>query len=305
MTAHAADIRSVILPRKGPAAGVPLWGEARRKQPVLPLIALSLVTLLIAAPAAMSGQGESANPIVLMHSVAKTTYQLAGLQDDANHTLYRINQNVAPLSTMQANMVDIAAAADGMDKKTQQLNAKLAGVGTSVTGERKALEGVDAKLAVTAGSLGGVSKSVHGSLTSTRQVVSEFGKIDAAIGGMDRNLQTVIKLMSVSAPATRAFATNTTKLSIAGGDGHKYNVPNVVPGSKVMSVVLPMINTMQNGGPMAARKNSAEASNPLIGTLLGRQVPDGTNVNANVQVFDGFYGLPGQDWFVTHRVNGF
>ena len=220
-------------------------------------------------------------------------------------TLARIETNVTPLSELNSNMTSIAASAQGMAEKTKALNTSIGNVGASVAESNRRLTSVDGKLTQTATSLGALAGSIDGSLRSTRTVVRQFALINTAIGGMDTGLQKTITLMSASTPLTRAFATNTTRIAIAGGNGHKYGVPNVVPNSRVMGVVLPMITTMQVGGPLAARKNSADSSNFLVRTLLNRQVPDGTNVNAIIQPFDGFYGLPRPDAFVSTPVNGF
>jgi hypothetical protein len=146
---------------------------------------------------------------------------------------------------------------------------------------------------------------MQGALRSTKSIVGSFDELEGSIGAMDSDLEEVIGLMAESTPQTRAFAQNTTRISIAGGDGTRYGVPNMVPGNRVMTVMLGMINTMQKGGPTPARKDRAEASNPIIGTLLGRQVPDGTNVAAIIQPYDGTYGLPDARYFVSTPVNGF
>ena len=150
-----------------------------------------------------------------------------------------------------------------------------------------------------------LKQSVGGSARSTKAIVTEFSKIDAAIGSMDTNLKGAIGKMAESGPLTKEFANNRTRVAIAGGDSKKYGVPNLAPNSRVMSVVLPMINVMQNGGALPARKDRHEASNPIVGTALKLQVPDGVNVVALVRPFDGFYGLPNQQFFVENRIHGF
>jgi hypothetical protein len=294
-----------LLPNASSLAGQPLWGAPARKQPVLPMIVLAFVLLLVAAPAAMSGGGQSSNPIALMHDIADSTYTITGLMTDSNKLLNDIDQNARPLAELQVNMGAIAAGAAGMNDKTTQLNESLGSVGTSVKQSRAALEQVDGKLSKTASTMGQLNASVNGSLGSTKAVVGEFKTIDGSIHAMDGNLKQVIVLMSVSTPQTEAFANNKTRLAIAGGDSQKFGVPNIAPGSRVMSVVLPMIYIMQHGGPMPARKDSAEASNPLVGFILKTQVPDGTNVAAMVQPYDGYYGMPGSAYFVSTPVAGF
>jgi hypothetical protein len=206
---------------------------------------------------------------------------------------------------MDDNMTKIEASTTSMNDKTSQLAEKLGGVGSSVSRSRHKLDTVDGKLGKTAKSMGGLKTTVEGSLSSTNQIVGEFGTIDTAIRAMDSNLRELVGLMGASAPLTKAFAQNKTVKSVAGGDGHRYGIPNIAAGSSVMSVVLPMIKTMQNGGSIAARKDSAVASNPVIGMALNKQVPNGTNVGANIVPYDGFYGMPGPAYFVNTPVNGF
>lgn len=285
--------------------GSPLWGEQPRRQPVVPLVLLALLTLLVCAPAAMSGSGESANPLTLMRQTARSTYELAGLATESNKRLVQIDANSKGLADLAENMDTIATATDGMNDKTTTISQRLTEVGGLVSTQRGQLVEVDGKLEGMAAGMATKRKTVGGSLKSTKKIVGEFRHIDSSITSMDRELESVIGLMAESTPQTRAFAQNTTRLSIAGGDGHKYGVANIAAGSRVMSVMLPMIRTMQTGGKIPARKERAVASNPLIGTMLGRQVPDGTNVVAIVEPFDGRYGLPGPVWFVNTPVNGF
>lgn len=285
--------------------GSPLWTTRRRQQPVMQLVALALVTLLVCAPAAMSSNGGSKNPIALMHGIAATTYELTGLVSGTNKTLTSIRSNTKPLAELATTMEGISVSAKGMQEKSAELDKQLGGVGAAVSEARGSLEAVDAKLGETAAGMAGLKANVEGSLASTRAVVAEFSKIDRSIGAMKSGLQQTIALMSRSTPLTKAFSENKTRIAVAGGDGKKFGVPNLVPGNRVMSVVLPMIATMQNGGPIPARKDSAKASNPLVGTLLKAQVPDGVNTVAHIQTYDGFYGLPGQEYFINTPVAGF
>ena len=298
--------RSNFLPNTAPAAGEPLWGGPPRKQPIVPLIALAFITLLVAAPTAFSAGGSSSsNPIELMHSIAKSTYEMTGTLDKTNKLLGNIDGNTQPLGELNGKMTKISAATKSMNDKTQKLNVQLAEVGGSVSNSGDGLLVVDGELTKTSAALGGLKGAVDGSLASTQQIVGDFSSINRNIGAMDGNLASVIRLMDVSAPATKAFATNKTVLSVAGGDGTRFNAPNIVAGSRVMSVVLPMINTMQNGGPMVARKDSHTASNPLINFALKNAVPNGANVISLIRKYDGQYGMPGPDYFVNNRVGGF
>ncbi len=305
MTSAAAHTRTMMLPNAGHAPGELLWGEPVQRQPIAPLVLMAVVLLLVAAPAALAGGGGSANPIRLMRDVADSTWELTGLMKESNEHLAAIDANSHQLLTVQSNMASIAKATSGMQAKTQQINEKLGGVGESVASSRGTLGSVDSKLTATAGSMSQLKGAVGGSATSTKAVVEEFSKIDGAIGAMRGSLNMAIAKMAASGPLTKAFAENKTRLAIAGGDTAKYGVPNVAPNSRVMSVALPMIQMMQKGGVLPARKDRHEASNVIVGTALKLQVPDGSNVMAIVHPFDGFYGLPDEQFFVNNRVHGF
>lgn len=294
-----------LLPATTHAPGELLWGEAPRRQPIAPLILMAVLVLLVAAPTALGGGGGTANPIHLMRKVADSTYELTGLMAESNSSLRAIDENSKGLATLQQNMVGIAEATSGMEAKTKELNTTLAAVGEHMADSRSTLTSVDGKLGATAGSMTSLRENVAGSAASTKQIVVEFGKIETAIGSMSTNLDGAITQMAASGPLTAAFANNKTRVAVAGGDTKKYGVPNLAPDNRVMSVVLPMIAVMQQGGPLPARKDRHEASNPIVGTALRFQVPDGVNVVAMVKPFDGFYGLPDSNFFVENRIYGF
>ncbi len=294
-----------LLPSTSHAPGELLWGEAPRRQPIAPLILMATLLLLVAAPSALGGGGGTANPLHLMRKVADSTYELTGLMAESNKSLAAIDKNSKDLAKLQENMGGIAAATSGMEAKTKELNATLGAVGQHVSDSKDTLASVDGKLDATAGSMGTLRTNVAGSATSTKAIVAEFARIETAIGAMSTNLDGAITQMAASGPHTKAFANNKTRLAVAGGDTKKYGVPNLGPDNRVMSVVLPMISVMQQGGPLPARKDRHEASNPIVGTALRLQVPDGTNVVAMVKPFDGFYGLPDSNFFVENRIHGF
>ncbi len=305
MTAAPRFTTNDLLPATGPAPGELLWGEAPKRQPIAPLVLMAVLVLLVAAPAALGGTGSSVNPAHLMRAIADSTWELTGLMEEANGSLSAIDDNSRRLIEMQEGMGAIAEATGGMRDKTEELNTKLTAVGENVQESGRTLASVDAKLDQTAAGMSQLKQSVSGSARSTKAIVTEFSKIDAAIGSMDANLKGAITRMAESGPLTKAFAENRTRVAIAGGDTAKYGVPNLAPDSRVMSVVLPMINVMQNGGALPARKDRHEASNPIVGTALRLQVPDGVNVVALVRPFDGYYGLPNQQFFVENRIHGF
>lgn len=294
-----------FLPATGTAPGQPLWGEAPRRQPIAPLILMAIVLLLVAAPTAMGGDGSSSNPLALMRGIAESTYDLTGLIAQSNSTLEKIDGNSRNLVAMQEDMTGIAGATEGMATKTTELTETLGGVGDAVRSSREQLGGVDQKLQTTSAGMTAKRTTIVGSLHSTQAIVAEFTKIDGAITSMDSNLERAIVLMSKSAPLTKEFAANRTRKAITGGNTEKFGIPNLAPDNLVMTVVLPMLAKLQAGGALPARKDSHQASNPVIGFALKQQVPDGTNVAAIIKPYDGTYGMPPQAFFVDNRIHGF
>jgi hypothetical protein len=296
---------STLLPSTGHGPGELLWGEAPRRQPIAPLILMAVLLLVVAAPTAMAGNGGSSNPLTLMKQTADATYRLTGLMKQSNRSLAAIDQHSQQLTGMQGSMGAISKSTAGMQANTEKLNTMLGKVGASVMASETKLAHTQTGLNQTSSSMGALRTNVSGSATSTKAIVKEFSLIDTAIGSMDSNLKVAITKMAQSAPLTTAFANNKTRLSVAGGSSKKYGVPNLAPNNRVMSVVLPMIQVMQKGGSLPARKDRHDASNPIVGTALRLQVPDGTNVVALVRPFDGFYGLPPENFFVQNRIYGF
>lgn len=296
---------TTLLPATGHAPGELLWGEAPRRQPIAPLILMAVLLLVVAAPSALAGNGGSSNPLTLMKETADATYRLTGLMQQSNRSLGRIDKHSSQLTGMQASMGSISKATAGMQANTEKLNTMLGKVGASVMESETKLARTQTGLNQTSSSMGTLRKNVSGSAASTKAIVKEFTLIDGAIGKMDSNLKVAITKMAQSAPLTTAFANNRTRLSVTGGNAKKYGVPNLAPDNRVMSVVLPMIQVMQKGGSLPARKDRHEASNPIVGTALRLQVPDGTNVVAVVRPFDGLYGLPPENFFVQNRIYGF
>lgn len=294
----------ILLPRTTAPAGQVLWGEEPRRQPIAPLILMAVVLLLVAAPSALAGNGGTGNPITLLRDIAKSTYELTGLVKHSNQSLAKIDAHSKSLVHIEQNMTGISQASAGMEHKTTTLNANLGAVAANVKGARTTLHGVSGRLHATSDGMGKIATGVDGSLASTKAIIGEFGTIGSSITVMQGNLVDIIARMGESNPLTKQFANNETRKAVAGGDGRKFGVPNFAPNIRVMSIMLPMIKTLQQGGPLAARKDSHRASNVVVDTALKLQVPDGTNVVVNVQPYDGFYGLPPASYFINNRVHG-
>lgn len=294
-----------ITPRTAPAPGQLLWGEAPRRQPIGPLVLMAVVLLIVAAPSAFASGGGSSNPLTLMRDIANTTYELTGLMQQSNDSLGNIDSHSKKMLVVQQNLVGISESSGGMATKTAKINETLGTVGATVAAQRGTLDEVDGKLETTASSMGAVRTDLSGSLRATKAVVGSFTTMQAAIGVMDTHLNSAIGEMASSGPLTKEFADNRTRVAIVGGNAEKFQVPNFAPNARVMSIVLPMIKSMQDGGALPARKDSQTASNPIVGTALKLTVPDGTNVAAKVVPYDGVYGLPGPQFFVENRIHGF
>lgn len=297
--------RRSLLPSSAAGPGQVLWAEPARRQPIVPLLAMAILVLLVAAPAAMSGNGSASNPLVLMSQTAESIRAVTTIIDEVNGHLKQIDQDATRLPELSTNMEKIGVSSQGMAAKTGKLNSSLTGVASSVGATRTGLASVSGKLSTTATGIGGLSSSLDTSLAATKGMVSQFDAMNSSIGRMDSSLESTIGLMSVSKPLTTSFATNTTRQAIVGGNSSRYGVPNVLPGTRVMSVVLPMITSMQQGGSLALRKDSATGSNAFIQAIVNRQIPDGSNLVVRVEPFDGRYGMPGAAYFVNNRVGGF
>ncbi|MBC7459742.1 MAG: hypothetical protein H7287_00115 [Thermoleophilia bacterium] len=304
MTSITRDTHGMLLPRTTPAPGQMLWGDAPRRQPIAPLILMAVILLLVAAPTALAGNGSTGNPIKLLREIAASTYELTGLVKHSNDSLAKIDSHSRSLVKIEKSMGSISTASAGMERTTTALNTHLGTVSADVRHARTTLHAVSGKLSETGAGMGKIASGVDGSLAETNKIVGEFGTIGGSITGMQRNLRDIIGRMGNSAPLTKDFANNETRVAIAGGNGAKYGVPNFAANTRVMSVMLPMIKTLQEGGPLPARKDSHTASNILVDTALKLQVPDGTNVVVNLQPYDGFYGLPPASFFIERQVHG-
>lgn len=294
---------TLLLPRTTPGAGELLWGEQPRRQPVAPLIAMAMLLLLVSAPAAMSSNGTSSNPVVLLQQIADSTYRLTGLMDQANRRLERIDGNLVPLTTMQRDIDGIVATTASMERRTGKLDSSLGRVAGTVRTTRARLDTVRGHHQQVATGAGAMGSSVTGALRGTRAISGDLVHIQQGVGGIDRDLGVAVGSLAQLKPQTTAFATNRTRRAIVGGDPTRYSTPNVQPGTPVIGVVLPMLSTLQRGGRLPARTEQSIATNPIVDLMLDRRVPDGTNVAAIVRPYDGVYGLPSPQWFVANRVH--
>lgn len=293
-------------PRPGSGAGATLWDTAPKRQSTWPIVVLAIVTLLIAAPTALSSSGaSSSNPLTIIEEIATSSYRMTGMIDESNATLAEIDGHVTNLAELTETMAGLGATTGQLTTGTGALQDELGTVAATTGQATSGLESVASSLGSLQSGVNAMEADVGASLGNTRLLSEDFNAIANEITAMRKGLRSTVKTIGVAAPLTKQFAENRTVVDIAGGDTEKFGAPNILADNRVMSVVLPLINVMQNGGTVVARKDSAKGSNILIDQILKRQVPDGTNIGAEIKPYDGKLGLPPSQWFVENKVGGY
>ena len=145
-----------------------------------------------------------------------------------------------------------------------------------------------------------------------------FGSISTDMSGMAGDFDALIRQMGLSRGQVGYFAENDLLRSYPGGDATVYQNLNLAPKTRVMSIMLPMITTLQSGGRLISTttRTEVDAGNPntLLADLLAVYVPDrsaygGLNVLSTVHRYGRSgrvaYGLPPASYFLGRRVGGF
>ncbi len=246
-----------------------------------------------------------ANPAALLRSIALKSATLSTLLGQSNTTLDRIHGSLAPLRQLNGRMGALVDETAESQRRTQRIAAGLHRLDRGVAAQQRQLGTITAQLEALDGQLGGTASATGQSLSLTNGMASDFGGVESSLGDIAVAFDRLLAAMNLSVPRVTYFAHNRLLRGDPGGLAARYKAPNVAAGTRVMSVMLPMIGALQNGGLLIARKDGATATSQFILDLLNKQVPDGTNVRSTIHRFDGRYGLPAPGWFVTHRVGGF
>jgi hypothetical protein len=267
------------------------------------LLFLLLATLVVAG--GWAGGDLTANPAQLLRSIALKSATLSGLLGQSNATLERIHDSLAPIEQLDARMGRLVDETAESRRRTRRIGAGLRRLERGVGRQRGRLGAIVVQLQALDGQLGQASSETGRSLSLTNGMASDFAGVEQALGDIAVSFDRLLASMNLSVPRVTYFARNPLRQGLPGGLSRRYKAPNVAAGTRVMSVMLPMIGSLQNGGTLIARKDSATASSPFILDLLNQQVPDGTNVRSTIHRFDGRTGLPGSAYFVAHAVAGF
>jgi len=268
------------------------------------LLAVLLAGIAFSTTAAAGGD-LLANPAALLRSIALKSATLTTLLGESNSTLERIHGSLAPLEELNTRMATLVDETGESQRRTRRIAAGLDRLDRRVGGQQRQLRGIVVELRGLDGSLSLSASETGRSLSLTTGMGSDFDAIEHSLGGIAVSLDRLLRSMSLSVPKVTYFARNRLLKSSPGGLAARYRVPNTAAGTRVMSVMLPMIGALQFGGTLIARKDSATASSQFILDLLNQQVPDGTNVSSTIHRFDGRYGLPSPGYFVGRPVGGF
>jgi len=269
-------------------------------------VAAAVVLAVLAGPGmALAGSDEPVSAMALLESIAGHSYALSGLLEQTNTQMGHLQADLGELQALDTQMATLVDQTASLRTSTDQLAARLTGVQTTITQQGETLAAVADQVGTLGTRMSGLRTSVAGQLAATNGMAANFGTISGKLSAVAGDFDGLIAQMGVSLPRVRLFADNALLKDYPGGDPSRYAEPNLVPGTPVMSIMLPMITQLQNGGALIGAKASHVADSPIVDDLLTASVPDGTNVLSTILPYDGTFGLPPASWFVHHRVAGF
>ena len=268
-------------------------------------LAVLLATAFVAVATGLGGGDLTANPGALLRSIAAKSATLSDLLGRSNSTLTRIQRSLGPVEQLNGRMARLVDETGESGRRTRRIAVGLHRLDGGVGRQSTQLASIAAQLRTLDGQLGLAASETGRSLELTNGMSSSFAGMETSLGDIGLSFDALLRSMNLSVPQVSYFARNRVRGSLPGGASRRYKAPNVAAGTRVMSVMLPMIGALQNGGLLIARKDAATATSDFILELLNKQVPDGTNVRSTIHPFDGRYGLPSAGWFVSHPVGGF
>jgi hypothetical protein len=271
----------------------------------LRLAALVAAAAMLVANAALGSSGSSSDVLTLQQSIAGHSRDLAQLLDRTNAQMTLVERDMAVIGGLDGRMRTIAGRTQDLNEATGQLGGRLGGVRAKVRAQGHALRLISRQVSGLSTRMQTVDAAVASQLALTRGMSQNFSTVSSRMTGMTGDFRSLIREMGLSLPKVSQFSTNELQTSYPGGDSAKYGELNLAPDTRVMSIMLPMIATLQSGGDLIGDKVSQTADSTLVGGLLSASVPDGTNVVSKVRPYDGRYGLPPANWFLRHRVGGF
>jgi hypothetical protein len=266
---------------------------------------LAAAAVVLAAGVAPGGSHSSSNVLTLQESIAGHSRDLAQLLDQTNAQMTTLQTDMTVIGGLDDRMRTLAAQTGQLSASTDDVGTRLGSVQVRIGAQGRALRRISRQVRRLGVRMGAMQGSVAGQLAMTRGMSANFASVSSDMRAMTRDFAALIHQMGASVPKVSLFSTNALQTSYPGGDSSKYAALNLLPDTRVMSIMLPMITTLQSGGDLIGDKVAQTADSSLVGNLLAASVPDGTNVVSKVLPYDGRYGLPSATWFLGHRVGGF
>ncbi len=260
---------------------------------------------LLAPGVAPGGSGSSSSVLTLQERIAGHSRDLARLLDQTNVQMTTLQRDMAVIGGLDTRMQTLSTQTSSLAGSTGDLGGRLGGVRGKVDAQGKALRTIARQVTHLSVRMAAMRQAVASQLATTRGMSANFASVSADMTGMTGDFSALIHQMGLSLPKVSRFSGNQLLAAYPGGDSALYGALNLVPNTRVMSIMLPMITTLQSGGALIGDKVSQTADTGVVGALLSTSVPDGTNVVSTVLRYDGRYGLPSPSWFLTHRVGGF
>jgi hypothetical protein len=267
--------------------------------------ALASAAAVFAAGSAVGGSGSSSSVLTLQQSIAGHSRDLARLLDQTNTQMATLESDMKVIGGLDEQMQTLAGQTGAISTSTDQLGTRLGSVQLRIGAQGRALRRISRQVRALGVRMAAMNASVASQLALTRQMSGNFATVSRDMNAMTGDFTALIHQMGASVPKVSLFSTNSLESAYPGGDSAKYGALNLLPDTRVMSIMLPMITTLQTGGDLIGDKIAQTADDTLVGNLLASSVPDGTNVVSTVLPYDGRYGLPPATWFLGHRVGGF
>jgi uncharacterized protein YoxC len=278
------------------------------------VVAIVAAVALLVPGTALGDAGSSTSALTLLESIAGHSQQLAGLLDDTNAQMTRLETDLGEIKGLDAQMATLVDQTGALRSSTDTLSSRLGGVGDRIDGQGRTLRTVSRQVAGLGSRMSALQGAVAGQLATTRTMSTNFGTIAGDMHGMAGDFDALIRQMGLSRDRVGYFAGNDLLRLYPGGDSTVYQNLNLAPKTRVMSIMLPMITTLQSGGRLISTTTATEIDpnnpNDLLAKLLAVYVPDrsaygGLNVLSTVHRYDGRYGLPPAAYFLRQSVGGF
>jgi hypothetical protein len=267
--------------------------------------AVFVALAVLAFPPAAFSDGPSSVLTTLQKQIADQTTTLSALMDQTTGTMRRLDRDLGALTATNREMGNLVRVTADLERRTHALSTKLGTTRARVGAQSATLGRVQSQVTALDGQMGALGARLSGALASTDRMRGGFGGIAGRMSSMSHDTSGLLRAMGASVGEVTYFAGNRLQRRDPGGSSTRYGALNTLGGTRVMSVMLPMITALQRGGLLISDKVGHTTASSAVDQILRQQAPDGTNVKATIIPFDGHTGLPSQAWFLGHRVGGF